>query len=151
MALWQKPPFAFPKQEALRQLTETIPLYLVQGPPGAGKTRLVRDLVRRRFRDEPTTRLLLTAQSNSAVDHLLDELAALLDSNVNNGPLVVRCRANESTGTSGQFEIGLQSAQVVQQLINNEFAKSAPSHLQLRLGQLASALNVEALSLQKPH
>ncbi|MBK5571817.1 hypothetical protein, partial [Ensifer sp. SSB1] len=26
-----------PKQEALRELTATLPLYLVQGPPGVGK------------------------------------------------------------------------------------------------------------------
>jgi hypothetical protein len=137
------------KKDALRQLTETIPLYLVQGPPGAGKTRLVRDLVRRRFHDEPTTRLLLAAQSNSAIDHLLDELGALLSHDPKAGPLVVRCRAKDSVDASSQFEIGLQSAQIVQELIHSTLAESAPSHIQHRLGQLASALNVEALHLPK--
>jgi hypothetical protein len=43
-----------PKQEALRELTATIPLYLVQGPPGVGKTRLVRDLVVKIRRTSPS-------------------------------------------------------------------------------------------------
>jgi hypothetical protein len=97
-----------PKQEALRELIGTIPFYLVQGPPGVGKTRLVRDLVQRRFADELTTRLLLTAQSNSAVDHLMDELADALRSNTaQRKPLVVRCRSRASA-ESGPFEIGQQ-------------------------------------------
>ena len=36
------------KQVALRTIVETLPVFFVQGPPGVGKTRLVRDLVRRR-------------------------------------------------------------------------------------------------------
>src|SRR5690606_30616604 len=83
-----------PKQNALHELTSTLPLYLVQGPPGVGKTRLVRDLVRRRFQDEPTSRLLLTAQSNAAIDHLMDELELAFDSDLDDEPLIIRCAAS---------------------------------------------------------
>ena len=62
------------KQKALVSLVETLPLFLIQGPPGVGKTRLVRDLVKKIFREDATSRLLLTAQSNPAIDHLLEEL-----------------------------------------------------------------------------
>lgn len=65
------------KQVALTEILTTIPLFLLQGPPGVGKTFLVGDLVRRRFQDEPTTRLLLTAQSNAAIDHLMGEVLGL--------------------------------------------------------------------------
>ncbi len=40
-----------PKQDALREAISTMPIYMVQGPPGVGKTHLVRELVQRRFRD----------------------------------------------------------------------------------------------------
>ena len=38
------------KKEALRELWSVLPVYLIQGPPGVGKTRFVRDLVSRCFR-----------------------------------------------------------------------------------------------------
>ena len=40
------------KQNALREILSTVPLFLLQGPPGVGKTYLVGDVVRRRFEDE---------------------------------------------------------------------------------------------------
>ncbi len=123
-----------PKQDALRQLTATIPLYLVQGPPGAGKTRLVRDLVRRRFLDESTTRLLLTAQSNSAVDHLMDELEAILSKDDDTGPLVVRSRAKDSGESSSHFELGLQSAEIVRHLVASDL-EQVPARLNRRISR----------------
>src|ERR1700730_6309344 len=65
------------KQKALREILATIPLFLLQGPPGVGKTYLVGDVVQRRFDDEPTTRILLSAQSNSAIDHLMSEVQSI--------------------------------------------------------------------------
>ncbi|MFW8696202.1 AAA domain-containing protein, partial [Mesorhizobium japonicum] len=62
------------KQEALKRIRSTIPLHLVQGPPGVGKTHLVTTLVRQTFDAEPDTRILLTAQSHSTVQHLYQEV-----------------------------------------------------------------------------
>jgi hypothetical protein len=137
-----------PKQDALRQLTATIPLYLVQGPPGAGKTRLVRDLVSRRFADESTTRLLLTAQSNSAVDHLMEELETSLKTTPTEAPLVVRCRAKEAPEAKSQFEIDLQCKQIVRELVNSSLAKSAEPSVQHRLSQLAAGFDIEMPTAQ---
>jgi hypothetical protein len=128
-----------PKQDALRELTDTVPLYLVQGPPGVGKTRLVRDLVRRRFDDEPTTRILLAAQSNAAVDHLMDELDALLKNVPKEVPLVVRCRSKESANSDSPFEIGTQSQQILVRLLESRLAAAASPKIQRGLKQLAAA------------
>lgn len=67
------------KAAALTGAWEQLPLYLVQGPPGVGKTRLVRALVASRLGSSPMDRLLLSAQSHAAIDHLLDEVKEALD------------------------------------------------------------------------
>jgi hypothetical protein len=127
------------KQDALRELTSTIPLYLVQGPPGVGKTRLVRDLVRRRFTEEPTSRLLLTAQSNAAIDHLMDELEPLLDFGTGAGPLVVRCSGKDSSEAPSKFDIREQSVGLLNKLAASDLVAELPSPLQTTLASLASA------------
>ncbi len=130
-----------PKREALRELVQTIPLYLVQGPPGVGKTRLVRDLVRRRFSEEPTARLLLTAQSNSAVDHLMEELnESLLNDGDRERPLVVRSRPRDSSG-NGPFEVSQQSKTIIGALLHSELAKEARAGLREKLIELAAAID----------
>lgn len=128
-----------PKQEALRQLTATLPLYLIQGPPGVGKTRLVRDLVRRRFMDEPTTRLLLTAQSHAAIDHLLDELEEILQPDSADGPLVVRCSGKDEVDAPSRFDIREQSRQLVTRLAGSPLTKGMPKRFSDALDTLASS------------
>lgn len=128
-----------PKQLALKQLTSTLPFFLVQGPPGVGKTRLVRDLVTRRFADEPTSRLLLTAQSNAAIDHLMDELAGVLRANDPTGPLVVRSSKRDAIEAPSQFDIREQTRRLVRRLAASALAREVPPRLQRSLSDLAKA------------
>ncbi|MFD2838832.1 AAA domain-containing protein [Azotobacter vinelandii] len=62
------------KKDVFKRIQNTLPLYLVQGPPGVGKKHLVTALVRQAFESEPSSRLLLTAQSHSTVQHLYKEV-----------------------------------------------------------------------------
>lgn len=81
------------KQDVFKRITNTLPLYLVQGPPGVGKTYLVTALTQQIFTNEPDSRLLLTAQSHSTVQHLYKEVVDSLKSGIDrqNKPLIVSC------------------------------------------------------------
>lgn len=87
------------KQEVFTNILKTLPLYLVQGPPGVGKTFLVTALVQQVFSNEPNSRLLLTAQSHATVFHLYKEVKNALDSldNRQSPPLIVSCIKDSST------------------------------------------------------
>jgi hypothetical protein len=126
------------KRQALVEIFETLPLYLVQGPPGVGKTRLVRELVKRRIRKEPTSRLLLAAQSNAAIDHLLEEVAPTLSA-TDEEPLIVRCKTPESAEEPSLYEVSMVARDILAEFIGSDLAKRAPVKLQRALRELASS------------
>ena len=49
-------------------------LCLLQGPPGTGKTTVIAELIWQHIRQNPGTRLLLTSETNLAVDNALEKL-----------------------------------------------------------------------------
>lgn len=67
------------KQKIFKDILQTYPNYVVQGPPGVGKTYLVTALIEQIFKDEPNSKILLTAQSHATVQVLYD---ALMKSNI---------------------------------------------------------------------
>ncbi len=50
------------------------PLTVIQGPPGTGKTTVITELVFQILAQQPHARILITSQTNSAVDNVLDNL-----------------------------------------------------------------------------
>ncbi|ENU4317937.1 AAA domain-containing protein [Acinetobacter baumannii] len=62
------------KQKIYREILDTYPNYIVQGPPGVGKTFLVTSLLEQIFTDEPDSKVVLSAQSHATVQVLYDEI-----------------------------------------------------------------------------
>lgn len=132
------------KQAALREILATIPLFLLQGPPGVGKTYLVGDLVRRRFEDGPIARMLLSAQSNSAIDHLMNEVQGIfapLEENAR--PLMVRARPADDDDSAGELEIDVQAERRLQDLSESALVQNASEALAQRVRALAEARRIQ--------
>lgn len=124
------------KQKALAEILATIPMFLLQGPPGVGKTYLTADIVRRRFADDPTSRLLLSAQSNSALDHLLGEINGLF-AGTEDGPLIVRARSPDGTRSDGDVEVDTQADKRISDLAESPLLAEGSASVQERIRSLA--------------
>lgn len=131
------------KRETFKSVVETVPLFLVQGPPGVGKTRLVRELVRSRFVQDNSTRLLLSAQSNPSVDHLLHEIEGIFPVEDPNRPLTIRCKARDKKEEGSPFDISQQSKRMLQDLMSGDLFKQASTNVQERISRLAERYNID--------
>lgn len=125
------------KRKAMSELISTLPLYLVQGPPGVGKTFLVKDLVEQRLGLESGARLLLTAQSHHAVDHLMTEIQDGLDSVAPN-VLAIRCGEPDKRGLACEIDIETQRQNLVDKLAKSKLAASTSQRLQDKLGHFSA-------------
>jgi AAA domain/Protein kinase domain len=65
------------KQKAVRAAMGSSDILLVRGPPGTGKTTFITELVLQELRRQPGQRILLSSQSNVALDHALAEINVL--------------------------------------------------------------------------
>jgi superfamily I DNA and/or RNA helicase len=81
----------FPKSEILKlndsqrksvlRALFTKDLCLLQGPPGTGKTTVIAELIWQHIRQSQTTRLLVTSETNLAVDNALEKLMNVKNAN----------------------------------------------------------------------
>lgn len=60
--------------EAVLEAINYKPIYLIQGPPGAGKTTVIVETIRQLVKRQKDVKILLTSQSNLAVDNVLEKL-----------------------------------------------------------------------------
>ena len=143
-----------PGQKAMRRIWSTLPLFAVVGPPGVGKTRLAREVVVRRFEDEPSARLLLTAQGHHALDHLQGEVTKALADIRRSDALIVRTTAERKSSETGGFrpqdgdepEYDATRAKVTEMLAalsGSRLAASLPPPVRARLAAHAKSAAVE--------
>lgn len=62
----------------VQELLACEPFYALHGPPGTGKTTVVANAIVERLEREPTARILVSAQSNFALDNLGERITKLL-------------------------------------------------------------------------
>ena len=62
------------QKEAVLEAINKKPVYLIQGPPGTGKTTVIVELVQQLLSKNPDYKILITSQSNLAVDNVLEDL-----------------------------------------------------------------------------
>lgn len=65
------------KQRAVKQALAADDLFLLQGPPGTGKTTTLAEIILQILKIKPDARILVSSQSNVAVNHILSRVAEL--------------------------------------------------------------------------
>ena len=127
------------KQDALSEIWAAIPLFLLQGPPGVGKTRLVRELVRRRLSEDSSARILLSAQSHDAVDHLLHEIAKDLPTLADH-PIVIRSKSRDDKREKSVFDLAEQASGLAKRISESDLVKRLPVRLKAKIDALLPAI-----------
>ncbi|WP_167346923.1 AAA domain-containing protein [Pseudomonas paralactis] len=109
------------KKKSFKKIISTHPLSLVQGPPGVGKTFLVSTLVRYFFEQEPDSRILLTAQSHSTVQHLFHEVCQHLEKSEHSDELlIIRCSKQDKNDETSLVDADEKAKKYIQNFINSE-------------------------------
>ena len=66
------------KQKAVEKAMLAKDMFILQGPPGTGKTTFISELVNQIYIENPDSKVLISSQSNVAVDHALNKIKDML-------------------------------------------------------------------------
>ena len=66
------------KQKAVEKAMQAKDMFILQGPPGTGKTTFISELVNQIYKENPDSKVLISSQSNVAVDHALNKIKDML-------------------------------------------------------------------------
>lgn len=128
------------KQQAFNRTLTTLPLYLVQGPPGVGKTFLVSTLVKQQFEHEADSRLLLTAQSHSTVQHLYHEVCASLNKTEDDEFIILRCSKQDKNDETSLIDADEKSKKYIDSFMKSSlYINSESSELKHEIRQMQSS------------
>lgn len=76
------------QSEAVLEALHQKPVYLIQGPPGTGKTTVIVELLQQILHREKGAKILVTSQSNLAVDNVLERLQKVNEATKNKLPFM---------------------------------------------------------------
>jgi AAA domain len=125
------------KQGALEALWSTAPTYLVVGPPGVGKTKLVSELLRRKLTTEPAISIIVSAQSHQALDHVLRSTTRLL-AKTGTDAIVVRSPGPDGA-ISTDADIRLRAIGYLESVTGSKLFSTAPEGLRSGIAELHEA------------
>ena len=121
------------QKEAVSKAVSSNELFLIQGPPGTGKTSVIAEIALQIMKREPEARILLTSQSNVAVDHALTQIASASGTTL---PEMIRLGRSEKIGHGGESWTLAERAQTWRQEVLDrcepELAKLRSSERQAR-------------------
>lgn len=66
--------YSYNQQRAILNALFRSPLSVIQGPPGTGKTTVITEIVFQILAQKPEAKILITSQTNNAVDQVLENL-----------------------------------------------------------------------------
>lgn len=125
------------KRAALTQISRVLPMYLLQGPPGVGKTYLVNELVRGQLSADPMVKLLISAQGHDALNHLMWDLCGdLASQEQTNPPLIVRSKSRQERDAPPGFRMREQAMKLVSNVIGSPAFERVPEALREQLHAL---------------
>lgn len=90
------------KKQAVAEALASNELFMIQGPPGTGKTSVIAEIVLQILEKKPKARILLSSQSNVAVDHALTRIAAAAEGKHGEPPTMVRIGRENKIGYGGE-------------------------------------------------
>jgi len=77
---WYRPDLDDDKRRAVETALGSPGLFVVEGPPGTGKTTFIAELVAQELRRNPKARILITSQTNVALDNALVKITQFVPS-----------------------------------------------------------------------
>lgn len=123
-------------------------LMVVRGPPGTGKTKLITEVVKRYLHENPDARVLISAQTHIAIDHVIEKL---LDSRETAGRVVRIARTDDDKVSPKVKDALLQNrlAQWCQQTAekSRKFVQDRGAVLGLDAVDVELSIRLEALVL----
>jgi len=66
--------YSYNQTKAIVNALQRTPLSIIQGPPGTGKTTVITEIVFQLLEQKPDSKILITSQTNNAVDQVLENL-----------------------------------------------------------------------------
>lgn len=66
--------YSYNQEKAILNALTKSPLSVIQGPPGTGKTTVITEIVFQLLANKPEAKILITSQTNNAVDQVLENL-----------------------------------------------------------------------------